>query len=89
MYENKNEACSEEYRINDIGPDNDLSKEECMKICDSREECKYAFLNNENWCGLYSLCLDRRLMLDLGQLGSVFEKGYYTTFYVIIIMKCI
>ena len=75
FHENKTGACSEDYRIKDIGPDNDLDKDECMKICDSREECKYAFQNNENWCGLYRSCLKRRLNVDLDQLGYLFEKG--------------
>ena len=74
LLENKSERCSNEHRIWKIGTDNDLTKEECLKKCDARQECKFVHLTDQ-FCTLYKSC-EKRRPIELPRLiGSVFEKG--------------
>ena len=78
LLDNKSERCSNEHRIQKIGASYDLTKEECLKKCDAREECKYAFWTDQ-LCALYNSCQKRRLIDMPRYIGSVYEKGksYY------------
>ena len=75
FFENQNEACPEDHRVAGVPLRNDLSKEECLRRCDSNRYCKYASLNAENECALYRSCRPRILVKKLNQTVSVFEKG--------------
>ena len=68
------ERCSDEHRIQKIGTRYDLTKEECLKKCDAREECKYAHWTYQV-CFLYNSCRKRKLIDMPRYIGSVYEKG--------------
>ena len=65
---NKKEACDNMYLKGYKGRQ-DTSK--CKKLCDERAECKFFFIDDDNWCYIYTSCITKSTP---SFAGSVFKK---------------
>ena len=68
VIENKKETCDHGYLIAQK-IDQDLPN--CRKSCSERKNCKFFFINEDNWCGMYSSCSHRRAPTFA---GTTFQK---------------
>ena len=53
---NKKESCDNMYLKGYKGRQ-DTSK--CKKVCDEEVECKYFFIDIDNWCYMYTSCITK------------------------------
>ena len=65
---NKKEACDNMYLKGYKGRQ-DTSK--CKKLCDEKVECKFFFIDDDNWCYMYTSCITKSAP---SFAGSIFEK---------------
>ena len=75
LFEDQTETCHDKHRVQGLAFPNYLTKDECLKKCDSNKHCIYASHDSENECSLYSSCHSRKLITRLNTITSVFEKS--------------
>ena len=68
VIENKKETCDHNYLI---AQKIDQDLQNCKKSCSERKNCKFFFINGDNWCGMYSSCSRRRAPTFA---GTTFQK---------------